>query len=108
MSRLLSTCITLLILLAAGDRLSAQPTNVGREFYLSFPANWDYAVPEKYVRLYIISEDSTQVQVYGGPTLIASKGTHPSRITTIDIPLNFAQPFTRNDVAPVPPDQLYP
>lgn len=65
----LTLCIVML--LAGGDivfaQSSARPSNVGTEFFLSFPSNWDEIMqgapnPQKYIRLYITSSVSTEVR----------------------------------------------
>lgn len=83
------------------------PTNVGTEFWLAFPANWDYAADQKYIRLYINSGVETNVRVYAGPTLVKTIKTIPNDIVTVDLSLLQAQIFTRDDRSPVPPDQVY-
>ena len=83
------------------------PNNVGTEFFMSFPANWDYAAAYKYIRLYITSGVETTVRVYAGPTLVRTVQTVAYGIVTVDLTLEQAQVFTRNDRSDVPPDQVY-
>lgn len=82
------------------------PDNIGTDFYLSFPANWELAAGEKYVRLYISSGVETRVTVKAG-LFRGEVTTIPNDIVTIDMPNIAAQAFVRNDQAPVPDDQIY-
>jgi hypothetical protein len=84
-----------------------QPGNEGREFFLSFPANWDYAAPYKYVRLYITARTATQVNVYAGSTVVRTISTIPYGMVTVDLTLAQAQAVSRTDQEPVPDDRVY-
>ncbi len=83
------------------------PDNVGTEFYLSFPANWEFNATVKYVRLYISAGVETEVRVTAGPFSTTIK-TIPNDIVTVDLANAFAQAFVRNDQSPVPDDKVYP
>ncbi len=83
------------------------PTNAGREFWLSFPTNWDASnVATKYIRLYITAGTKTQVDVTAGG-FSKSIQTIPYDIVTVDLPTGDAQAIVRDDRAPVPMDQVY-
>lgn len=85
-----------------------QPTNAGKEFYLSMPANWEQvSAKERYIRLYITAAVKTEVRVYAGATLKKKLFTVPYDIVTADLNPQEAQLYTRNDRTPVPEDQLY-
>lgn len=108
-------CI-LSLLAAAAPMLRAQealpyligPNNAGREFYLAFPANWDIpSSAQYYIRLYVTSNVRTAVRVSAGANLKKTFFTKPFEITAVDLTPIEAQMFTRNDVAPVPADQVY-
>jgi hypothetical protein len=83
------------------------PTNTGKEFWLSFPANWEYAAGQKYVRLYITAGTKTKVEVWTGSNLLKTVTTVPYDVVTVDVPQFEAQVFLRNDGSIVPPDQIY-
>lgn len=84
------------------------PNNVGTNFFLSFPSNWEYAAGEKYVRLYISAGVETEVRITANNgTFNKTVKTIPNDIVTVDLANNIAQPFVRNDRAPVPNDQVY-
>lgn len=100
----------LLILLLTTALLPAQEIeydNLGTEFYLSFPANWEFNAAFKYVRLYILSEVETTVRVSAGP-FEKSVVTVPGQVVTVDLANVFAQVFVRNDQSPEPNDKVYP
>jgi hypothetical protein len=104
--------VTLLLLLICGSALAQStlpfgPTNIGREFWVSFPANWEYAAAKKYVRLYMTSSVRTRVAVYVGPKLLDSGYTVPNDLRTVDIDQLLAQVFVRDDATPTPPDSVY-
>ena len=116
-----SSLLSLTLLLVGAITLTAQegdfkspnfpvpfgPDNVGTEFYLSFPANWEFNAAFKYIRLYISAGVETEVTVKAGPFEKVIK-TIPNDIVTVDIANVFAQAFVRNDQSPVPDDQVYP
>ena len=84
------------------------PSNAGTEFFLSFPANWEYAAGSKYVRLYISSYVETEVRITAANgNYNKTVRTIPHDIVTVDLANYVAQPFVRNDQAPVPEDQVY-
>ncbi len=83
------------------------PTNAGKEFWFSFPTNWDASsVTTKYIRLYITSNVTTTVTIEaGGATQTVT--TVPFDVVTADLTPENAQVIVRNDQGPVPPDQVY-
>lgn len=84
------------------------PSNMGREFWLAFPANWNMpGGRSSYVRLYIISHVSTQVKVWAGSTLKKVVQTTPGVASTVDLAPVEAQMIIRNDQMPVPADNIY-
>lgn len=84
------------------------PTNTGRDFWISFPANWDLpGSTSYYIRLYITAGTATQVRVFVGGSFRKSVTTIPYDVVTIDLLPVEAQAFTRRDTDPVPPDQIY-
>ncbi len=84
------------------------PTNVGRDFWFSFPANWDVpTATQYYIRLYITSGVETRVRIYVGGAFMKQITTKPYDVVTYDFTPVQAQVFTRRDVDPVPPDQVY-
>jgi len=84
------------------------PTNVGRDFWFSFPANWDNpTATQYYIRLYITSGVETRVRIYVGGSFMKQITTKPYDVVTYDFTPVQAQVFTRRDVDPVPPDQVY-
>jgi adhesin/invasin len=83
------------------------PTNTGKDFWFSFPANWEYAAGQKYVRLYITAGTKTKVDIYAGTSLLKSVTTVPYDVVTADINQLEAQVFVRNDASPLPADQIY-
>jgi hypothetical protein len=85
------------------------PTNSGTDFWLSFPANWEFQATQKYVRLYITAGTKTKVNVWTGPNLLKTIYTVPYDVVTVDLPQYEAQAgIVRDDAAPVPDDQIYP
>jgi hypothetical protein len=111
MRRLILLCTLLPVLLLGAPLLRAQPTgqsgNQGREFLLSFPANWDYAASFKYVRFYITAPTVTKVRVYSGDLLVRSVTTKIHELVTVDLPLSMAEAVSRDDQSPVPNDTIY-
>lgn len=94
------------------NNLHSQPsylgkTNFGKEFYFSFPANWEYGATSKYCRLYICSPVKTKVSIYIGSRLLRTISTIPFDVTSYDLSHADAQVFTRNDLSPVPDDSVY-
>jgi len=88
--------------------VSFGPSSVGRDFWFSFPANWDEpTAAQYYIRLYITSAVATQVRVWAGTTLRQTITTHPYDMVTVDLSPTEAQIFTRGDIDPVPNDQIY-
>lgn len=84
------------------------PTNVGRDFWFSFPANWDVPnAAQYYIRLYITAGVATQVRVYVGGSYLKTVTTKAYDVVTVDFNPVQAQAFTRTDVQPIPPDQVY-
>jgi hypothetical protein len=84
------------------------PTNAGRDFWLSFPTNWDVpSATTKYVRLYITAGTKTKVDVWVGPTLLKTVYTIPYDFVTVDLSSNDGEAIVRDDQSPVPPDQVY-
>jgi hypothetical protein len=117
---LLSVTITAMLFAACLTGLKAQdtshpnfplplgPTNTGKEFWLSFPTNWN--VPQattQYIRLYITSNVRTRVDVSEGASLLQTVYTVPFDIVTVDIAPSSAEAVVRDDQSPVPPDQVY-
>jgi hypothetical protein len=103
--------VALFILAAASmhaqNGLPIGPTNAGTDFWVSFPANWEYAAGQKYVRLYITSPVQTNVTVTVGTTTISTLTTVPNDVVTVDLTQLDAQVFVRNDQSPLPDDQVY-
>lgn len=98
--------------IAGNAELDAQPgqpgLSAGREFVAAFPANWDSpTAAQYYIRLYVTSEVRTRVYVWVGQTIKKVFYTKPYEVVTVDLAPIEAQMFTRNDVAPVPPDSVY-
>lgn len=84
------------------------PNNAGRDFWFAMPANWDIpSSAQYYIRLYITSGVRTSVRVWTGAGIKKVFYTKPYDIITVDLSPIEAQVFTRNDVAPVPNDQVY-
>ena len=83
------------------------PDNIGTDFFLSFPANWEFNAREKYIRVYISAGVETEVRINAGPFSKTIK-TIPNDIVSVDIANAFAQAFVRNDQSPVPDDKVYP
>lgn len=104
-------------LLFATLLLSLQPTlasaqdvrqgNLGTEFVLSFPANWEFDAREKFVRLYFVAEEETEVRVRASANRYNVTAL-PGEINSVDLPNGVAQVFVRNDQSPVPNDRVYP
>lgn len=114
-------CLPLTMLALSAGMLEAQdagkyknfpvpfgPTNVGRDFWFSFPANWDVpTATQYYIRLYITSGVETRVRIYVAGAFMKQITTKPYDVVTYDFTPVQAQVFTRRDVDPVPPDQVY-
>lgn len=83
------------------------PDNLGTEFYLAFPANWEFNASRKYVRFYISSGVATKVDIYALGQFKGSITTIPNDIVTFDLSNLEGQIFVRNDQAPLPDDQVY-
>lgn len=84
------------------------PSNMGRDFWLAFPANWDLpGSTEYYIRLYITSNVRTQVKVWVGPGIKKILYTVPNGVVWLDITPVEAQMFVRSDQPPVPPDRIF-
>lgn len=114
--------VLLLLLLGVGDMTAQKkpfdspsfpetfgPNNVGREFYLAFPANLETGpAAEKYVRLYISSPVATNVDIYASGLYKGSITTIPNDIVTFDLSSAEAQllVYDGNGV-PVPDDKIY-
>lgn len=83
--------------------------NVGTDFFLSFPANWEASTPggQQYIRLYITSAVRTSVEVWVGEKLKKTVNTIPYDIVTVDLQTIEGQVIVRNDQAPVPSDSVY-
>lgn len=119
-----ATCIFLLASLLGSVALMAQdsekpfhspnfpvpfgPDNLGTEFFLAFPANWEFNTANKYVRFYISSGVETKVDIYALGQFKGSITTVPNDIVTFDLSNLEGQVFVRNDQAPLPDDQVYP
>jgi hypothetical protein len=106
------TLIALIVVLCANsvhaqNSLPLGPTNAGTDFWVSFPANWEYAAGQKYVRLYITSPVQTTVNVLVGADTIKSVATDPNDVVTVDLTPLEAQVFVRSDQSPIPDDQVY-
>lgn len=121
MRRFVHLAIAVLFLTACARDLAAQgsdsslfplplgPTNAGKEFWLSFPTNWDVAqAAKKYIRLYITSNVRTKVDISAGAVVVKTLYTVPFDIVTADLSASEAQVVVRDDQTPVPPDQVYP
>lgn len=84
------------------------PSNAGREFWLSFPTNWNVPQADKnYIRLYITAGTRTAVNISVGPTQVPTVYTKPYDVITVTLSSNGAQVIVRDDQAPVPIDQVY-
>ncbi len=82
--------------------------NAGRDFWLAFPANWDIpGSAHYYIRLYITSDVRTQVRIWAGASIKKVIYTIPDKIVMVDLTPQDAQMFVRDDLPPVPPDQIY-
>ncbi len=101
---LLLLSITVLSLNAAETHAQS---NVGTEFYLAFPANWEAATGRKYIQLYISSSVETKVDVYAGGQFLRSVLTVPNDVVTVELSPLEGQIFVRDDQSPVPDDQIY-
>lgn len=115
--------LLLLILLSVSNDVTAQsqpfdvsnfpesfgPSNVGREFYVAFPANLETGQPvEKYIRLYISSHVATNVDIYAAGQLKGSVTTIPNDIVTFDLsPLEAQLLIYDGNGVNVPDDALY-
>ncbi len=84
------------------------PSNVGRDFWVAFPANSNFPGEEQYyLRLYITSSVKTQVRLWTGASRFRSVVTRPNDVVTIDLNPLEGQIVTRADYDPVPDDQIY-
>ncbi|MCB0714293.1 MAG: hypothetical protein KDD67_18350 [Ignavibacteriae bacterium] len=106
-SKFFALFLTTLSLFALPDGMAHAQSNVGREFYLAFPANWEFPAGEKYIRLYIASEVETRVDIYALGQFRRSVKTKPNDIVTSDLSNLEGQIFVRDDKTPVPDDQIY-
>ena len=117
--RYLFPILALLLLLARDGRAQGAdpyknfpvpfgPNNAGKDFWLSFPANWDDPTAARYyIRLYITSGVKTQVRVWVGGAIRKVLTTIPYDVVTVDLNPTEAQIFTRTIADPVPGDQVY-
>lgn len=116
--------IALLLLLSIGGTMQLQAqgapsgnkfpvpfglNNVGKEFYVAFPANWEAGTPggEKYIRFYITSGVRTRVNVWVGQQFKKTFYTIPYDIVTVDLDNIEGQILVRNDQTDVPDDEVY-
>lgn len=111
--------LMLLMLGAAGARAQEKPlagelpvaygpSNMGRDFWLAFPANWDEWESSKYyIRLYITSKVRTSVTVRAGATFSKTLLTIPNEFITVDLTPQEAQMFLRRDDPDLPQDRVY-
>ncbi len=84
------------------------PSNMGRDFWLAFPANWDLpGSTSYYIRLYISSPVRTEVKVWAGAGLKKIVYTVPNKIVRVDLLPSEAQMFVRADQPPVPDDRIF-
>ena len=83
------------------------PNNVGREFYFSFPANWELGAGTKYIQLYISSGVATRVEVYIGDQFKTRFTSVPNDIEIVELSNLEGQVFVRDDRTPEPDDQVY-
>lgn len=84
------------------------PSNMGRDFWVAFPANWDVPESKKYyVRLYITSLVRTQVKVWAGPGIKKVLFTVPGEISTVTLTPVEAQMFLRSDQSPPSLDRIF-
>lgn len=84
------------------------PSNLGKEFVFSFPTNYeDPTAAMQYIRLYITSPVRTRVQIYTGSVLKKTVFTVPNDIIQFDLTKFEAQAVSRDNMAPIPPDQVY-
>ncbi len=85
------------------------PTNVGKEFFFSLPANYqDPQAMTQYIRLYITSAVKTKVRIRTSVGELRKElTTKANDIITYDLTRFEAQAVTRPNTAPVPDDQLY-
>ncbi len=84
------------------------PNNIGTEFYLAFPANWEIAGGRKYIQLYISSGVAAKVDIYVLGQFKQSITTVPNDIVTVELSNIEGQIFVRDDSSPEPDDQVYP
>ena len=96
-SKFFALFLTTLSLFALPDGMAHAQSNVGREFYLAFPANWEFPAGEKYIRLYIASEVETRVDIYALGQFRRSVKTKPNDIVTSDLSNLEGQIFVRDD-----------
>jgi hypothetical protein len=84
------------------------PSNLGKEFYFSFPTNYeDPTASAQYIRLYITSPVRTRVQIYTGTILKKTLFTVPNDIVSFDLTKFEAQALSRDTRQDVPPDLIY-
>ncbi|MGE3801672.1 MAG: IgGFc-binding protein, partial [Candidatus Kapaibacterium sp.] len=89
------------------DSTTRAQSNVGTEFYLAFPTNWEAGTGESYIRLYITSEVETKVDIYALGQFKQSVKTKPNDIVTFDLTPLEGQIFVRDEKSPVPNDRVY-
>ena len=108
--------LAMLLSVAFAQNLSGQPlnpfqggpNNYGTEFYLSFPANLEVGnATEKFVRLYISSPVSTNVDIYALGQYKGSVKTVPNDIVTFDLSNVEAQILVRDQTSPIVDDAIY-
>ncbi|QQS66302.1 MAG: hypothetical protein IPP08_11110 [Chlorobiota bacterium] len=83
------------------------PTNWGKEFYTSFPSNWENGATKRYCRLYITSNVKTKVEFSIGYSLKKILYTIPFDVISYDFNITDAQVFIRGDFTPIPNDSVY-
>lgn len=83
-------------------------SNMGREFWVAFPANWDASgSAADAIRLYVTSTVRTQVKVWAGPGIKKVFNTIPNEVVAVYLTPTDGQMFVRDDTSPVPNDRIY-
>ncbi|MBL0333569.1 MAG: choice-of-anchor D domain-containing protein [Chlorobi bacterium] len=86
------------------------PSNSGKDYWFSFPHNWEFGATIKYCRLYITAGTRTKVTIsIGTSKILKSLFTVPYDIITYDLSNVDAQYGTvRDDNSPIPNAEVYP
>lgn len=84
------------------------PSNMGQDFWVAFPTNWDApGSTTYYLRFYITSNVRTQVKIWAGPVMKKVFYTIPNEVVTVDLTPIEGQMFIRGNEPSVPDDRIF-